>query len=40
MMCGVGQSPASRTPTTGKWFRRWYNVVRPHSSSGYATPEE
>ena len=24
----------------GKWFRRYYNVVRPHSSLGYATPKE
>ena len=24
----------------GKWFRRYYNAVRPHSSLGYATPKE
>jgi transposase InsO family protein len=24
----------------GSWFRREYNVVRPHSSLGYATPKE
>jgi putative transposase len=24
----------------GKWFRRHYNVVRPHSSLNYATPKE
>ena len=24
----------------GKWFRREYNAVRPHSSLGYATPKE
>jgi transposase InsO family protein len=24
----------------GAWFRRDYNVVRPHSSLGYATPKE
>ena len=24
----------------GKWFRRYYNAVRPHSSLDYATPKE
>jgi putative transposase len=24
----------------GKWFRRYYNAVRPHSSLKYATPKE
>jgi Integrase core domain len=24
----------------GKWFRRYYNVVRSHSSLDYATPKE
>jgi putative transposase len=24
----------------GKWYRREYNTVRPHSSLGYATPKE
>src|SRR5665213_1984593 len=24
----------------GKWFRRHYNAVRPHSSLDYATPKE
>jgi putative transposase len=24
----------------GKWFRRYYNAVRPHSSLNYATPKE
>lgn len=24
----------------GRWFRREYNTVRPHSSLGYATPRE
>ena len=24
----------------GKWFRRYYNAIRPHSSLDYATPKE
>ena len=24
----------------GKWFRRYYNAARPHSSLDYATPKE
>ncbi|MHB1559441.1 MAG: integrase core domain-containing protein [Isosphaeraceae bacterium] len=24
----------------GRWYRREYNAVRPHSSLGYATPRE
>ena len=24
----------------GKWFRWYYNAVRPHSSLDYATPKE
>jgi Integrase core domain len=24
----------------GKWFRRYYNAVQPHSSLDYATPKE
>lgn len=24
----------------GRWYRREYNTVRPHSSLGYATPKE
>ena len=30
----------SDAPPKRKWFRRYYNAVRPHSSLGYATPKE